>query len=91
MQLVSEELMEKKMATDNHRRDCRGSDRGHKIRVREDAKANGMRKKLTDEEYWKEVAEIKEQFDKLKMMIEMIKESQRVGWLMKKRVKWQRL
>ena len=91
VQLVSEELLEKKMATDSHIRDCRdcrGSERGHNRRVREDAKENGMRKKLTDEEYWKEIAEIIEQFNKVELMIN---ESQRVGWLMKKKVKWQRL
>ena len=84
---MSEELLEKKMATESHNRDCRGSERGHNRRVTEDAKVVGMRKRLTDEEYWKEVAEIKEQFDELKRRIE---ESQRVGWLMKKKVKWQR-
>ena len=47
-----------------------------------------MRKRLTDVEYWKEVAEIREHFNKLKKRIE---ESQRVGWLMKKNIKWQRL
>ena len=61
MEFVSEELMEKKMATDSHSRDCRGSKRSHSRRVREDAKANGIRKRLTDEEYWKEIAEISKQ------------------------------
>ena len=32
-------------------------------------KTIGMRKKLTDAEYWKEVAEIMEQFKKLELMI----------------------
>ena len=88
VQLVSEELMEEKMATDSHNIDCRGFEGGHNKRVKEDAKENGMRKKFTDAEYEKEVVELREQFNKLKMMIE---ESQRVGWLMKKRVKWPRL
>ena len=61
----------------------------HSRRVREDAKANGMRKKLTDEEYWKEIVEIAKQVEKLEKM--MVEESQRVGWLMKKKVKWNRL
>ena len=42
---------------------------------------------MTDEEYDKELVEIREQFNKLKMMIE---ENQRIGWLIKKKVKWQR-
>ena len=85
MKLVSEELMEEKMTIDSHRRYCRGSERGHNRREKEDARTNGMKKKLTNAEYWREVAEIREQFNKLVMMIE---ESQRVGWLMKKKVKW---
>ena len=77
------------MTTDSHRRDSRGSKRDHNRRKeKEDAKANGIRKQLTDEEYEKELAEIREQFNKLKLMIE---ESQRIGWRMKKKVKWQRL
>jgi len=91
VQLVSEELLEKKMATESHSRDCRdcrGSERGHNRRMTEDAKAIGMRKRLTDEEYWKEFTEIKEEFNRLKLRIE---ERQRVGWLMKKKIRWQRL
>ena len=79
------------MATESHSRDCRycrGSWRSHSRRVWEDAKENGMRKRLADEEYWKEFVEIKVEFNRLKLMIE---ESQRVGWLMKKKIKWQRL
>ena len=49
VQLVSEELMEEKIAIDSHSRDCRGSERGHNRRVKEDAKENGRRKKFTDE------------------------------------------
>ena len=43
---------------------------------------------MTDEEYEKELAEIRKEFDVLTMMIE---ENQRHGWNMKKKVKWQRL
>ena len=57
------------MATDLHSRDCSGFERGHNRRVREDAKANGMRKKLTDEEYWKEMVETSKQFIELERMI----------------------
>ena len=53
VQLVSEELLEKEMATESHSRDCRGSKRSHRRRVSEDAKENGIRKRLIDEEYWK--------------------------------------
>ena len=77
--------MEETMTSKSHRRDSRGSERDHNRKEEEDARINGMRKKFTDAEYWKEVAEIKEQFNKLENMIE---ESKRVGWLMNKRVKW---
>ena len=80
MQLVSEKIMEHKMATNSHSIDSRGSERGHNRRVKEDAKENSMRNKFTVEEYWKEVVDIWEQFNKLELMI---KEIQRVGRLMK--------
>ena len=70
---MSEELLEKKMATKSHNRDCRdcrGSGRSHNRRMSEDAKENGLRKRLTDEEYWKEFAEIREEFSRLKLRIE---------------------
>ena len=70
MQLMGEKLMAKKRTTDSHRRDGRGSEKGHNRKEKEDARTNGMRKKLTDAEYWKEVAEIREKFNKLEMMIE---------------------
>ena len=89
MQLVSEELLEKKMATESHGRDCRdcrGSGRNHSRRVCGDAKENGMKKKKSiDEELHIELAEIRKEFNELKRRIE---ESQRVGWLMKKKIKW---
>ena len=89
VKLMGKELMEKEMTTDIHRRGSRGSERDHKRKKeKEDAKANGIRQQLTDAEYEKELAEVRNQFNKLKLMIEEI---QRVGWLMKKRVKWQRL
>ena len=72
VEFMSEELMEEKMTPKIHKRDSRGSERGHNRKEEEDAQTNGMRKKLTDAEYWKEVAKIREQFNKLKMMIEEI-------------------
>ena len=44
--------MKEKMTTDSHRIDNRGSERDHNRRKeKEDAKANGIRKQLTGEEY----------------------------------------
>ena len=56
--------------------------------VKEDAKTAGMQRQLKREEYERELAEIMEQFNKLEMIIE---KSQRLGWLMKRKVKWHRL
>ena len=58
------------MTANSHRRDSKGFERDHnRKKEKEGAKANGIRKQLTDEEYDKELAEIREQFNKLKMMI----------------------
>ena len=82
--------MKEKMGTDSHSRDDKGCERGHnRMKMKkQDTKTDGIQRQLRKEEYEKEVAEIREQFNKLELMI---KESQRVGWLMKKKVKWHRL
>jgi hypothetical protein len=83
---MSEELMkkeEKKMTTDSH---SRGSERSHNRRnmKKEDAKANG--KRMSQEEIDKEIAELKEQLNALRRILE---ESQRLGWVLRKKpVKW---
>ena len=41
-------MMEEGMPTNSHRRDSRGSERGHNRKEKEDARTNGMRKKLTN-------------------------------------------
>ena len=73
---MSEELMKiemkEKMTTDSHRRDSRGFERDHNIMKlkKEYAKINGIQRQLRKEEYERELDEIREQFNKLKMMIE---------------------
>ena len=71
VQLMGEKLMAKEMTTESHKGESRGSERDH-IRKKEkaDAKTNGIRQELADAEYDKELAEIRKQFDKLKMRIE---------------------
>ena len=73
--------MEKKMTTDSHRRDSRGSERDHNRRKeKEDAKENGILKQWTDEECEKEKAEIAVH---LKLLMELLQESvkdQSHGW-----------
>ena len=61
---------EKNMTTDSHSRNGRGSERDqNRMKVKkEDAKTNGIQRQLRKEEYEREFAEIREQFNKLKMM-----------------------
>ncbi len=73
---------EKEMTPDSH---SRGSERSHnRVYKKEDAKANGMR--ISQEEIDKEVAELKEQLNTLRRMLE---ESKRLGWVLRKKpVEW---
>ena len=78
--------MEKKMATDSH---SKGSEEDHNRRKmkKEDTMANG--KRMSQEETDKEIAEMKGQLDVLMMILE---ESQRQGWVLKRNpVKWHKL
>ena len=91
VQLMSEKLMTKEMTTKSHKGEIIGSERGHSRMRKKDAKANGILKQWTDEEYEKEKAEIAVH---LELLMELLQESvkdQRHGWTMRKRVKWQRL
>ena len=73
--------IEKKMTIDSHNRDNRGSEEDHNRRkVKEDAKANG--KRMSQEELDKEIAELKEQLNVLKMILE---ENQKQGWVFRKK------
>ena len=78
--------MEKKMTNNSH---SRGSEEDHNRRKvkKENAKANG--KRMSQEELDKEIAEIKEQLDALRRILE---EMQRLGWVLKKKpVEWHKL
>jgi len=83
---MSKELMKienNNMATDSH---SRGSEEDHNRRKmkKEDAKENG--KRMSQEEIDKEIAELKEQLDALRRILE---ESQRLGWVLRKKpMKW---
>ena len=78
--------MEKKMAIDSHSRGSEEDYNKRKIK-KENAKANG--KRMSQEEIDREIAEMKEQLDVLIMLLE---ESQRQGWVLKKKpVKWHKL
>ena len=79
-------IEKEKMTTNSY---SRGSEEDHNRRKvkKEDAKANG--KKMSQEEFDKEIAKMKEQLDALRRILE---ENQRQGWVLKKKlVKWHKL
>jgi len=74
------------MITDSH---SKGYEEDHNRRKmkKEDTKVNG--KRMSQEEFDKEIVEMKEQLNVLRMILE---ESQRQGWVLKKKlVTWHRL
>ena len=69
-----------------------GSVKYHNRRKKkEDAKANGIWKQLTDEEYEREKAKIIVHLELLMELLQRNKKDQRHGWTMRKKVKWHRL
>lgn len=79
-------IEKKKMATDSHSRGSEEDPNRRKMK-KEDAKANG--KRMSQEKIDKEIAELKEQLDALRRILE---ESQRLGWVLRKKpVKWHKL
>ena len=79
-------IEKKKMATNSH---SRGSKEDHNKRKmkKEDAKENG--KRMSQEENNKEIAELKEQLNALRRILEEI---QRLGSVLRKKpVKWHKL
>jgi len=76
--------MEKKVTTNGH---TKGSSVSHSRR-KEDAKANGIRNKINEEEYDREIAKIRIHLDLLMELLQRIDEDQRCGWTMRRKVKW---
>jgi ribosomal protein L29 len=73
------------MATDGH---CRGSETSHNIRGKKYAKEDGMRK-MSQEEIDRELDELRIKLNYLRQLLQRkVKENQRQGWNMKKKVKW---
>jgi hypothetical protein len=73
------------MDTDGH---CRGLERSH-IRGEKDAKADGIRKKMSQGDLGKEMIELRVQLNHIRQLLQRdIKENPRQGWSMKTRVKW---
>ena len=78
--------IEEKMTIDSH---SKGSEEDYSRRKvkKEDVRANG--KRMSQEEREKEIAELKEQLNVLRMILE---ENQRQGWVLRKKaVKWYKL
>ena len=55
---------------------------------KEDAKTNGIWKQMNDEEYKKEIAEMRTDLDLLMELLQRSDEDQRCGWIMRKELKW---
>ena len=75
------------MTIKSHRIGSRGS---HKVK-KENSKANGIRRMMTNEEYEIEKVEIEVH---LKVMMELLqkeKEDQRCGFLMRRKLRWNKL
>lgn len=68
----------------------RGSGGSHKLK-NEDAKANGMWRPLSDEEYERDKAEIEVCLGVLMGLLQKEEEDQRCGFLMRGKMKWNRL
>jgi hypothetical protein len=80
-QLTKEEV---KMTRDSQMKD---SEESHN-QIRESAKEVG-RNKISNEEFDREIVELKEQLSvMMKLLQEKVKEDQRYGWNLKKKVKW---
>jgi hypothetical protein len=88
VQLMKKEkkmTVEKKMIVDSHVKGSKGSQKG----VKEDARVNGIKKRMSDEEFDREFNEIKVQLNILMELLQKSEEYHRYGWILqKKRVKW---
>ena len=55
---------------------------------KEDAKANGIHRQLSEEEYERDKAEVAIHLELLMEMLQMNKDDQKHGYVMRKKVKW---
>ena len=75
------------MTIESHSRGSRGNHKGRK----ENAKVNGICKQLRDEEYEREKVEIKVRLEVMREMLQKEEEDQRCGFLVKRKLKWNKL
>ena len=55
---------------------------------KEYAKTNGTWKQMNDEDYKREIAEMRTHIDLLMELLQRSDEDQRCGWIMRKKLKW---
>ena len=73
------------MIVDSHRRGPRKS----RIKLKKDAKDIGIKRKMSQEEFDKEIVQIKEKRSELIDLLQEGEDYQRQGWILrKKKVKW---
>lgn len=82
--------IEEKMTTDSHSKGYEEYHNKRKVK-KDDSKANGIQRQLSEEEYEREKAEIAVHLELLIKMLQMNKDDQKHGYVMTKKVKWQRL
>ena len=66
--------MEKKMTTNSHNKDNRGSKEDHNRRKVKKENSNVNGKRMSQEEHEKEIAELKEQLDALRRIVRKTKD-----------------
>jgi len=74
------------MTNKGHRR---GSEGSHKRKTK-DAKANGICRRMTDEEYEREKAEIEVHLEVMMELLQKKGDDHRCGFLVKRKLKWHR-
>jgi hypothetical protein len=72
-----------KMTIDSH---DSGSEKGHSKR-KEDAREDG-KKRMSDEEFNREMIELKVRLNYVEQLLQEYEENQRCGWIMKKKARW---
>ena len=76
------------MTIDRHRR---GSMEGHS-KMKENAKYIGIKKRMDQNTFEREIVKIKENFSKLMELLQRSKEDQFFGWVLRrKKIKWKTL
>jgi len=87
VKLIKSDRKLKKMTSECHRRGSRGN---HRVK-KEYAKANGIWRQMSDEEYERKKAEIEVCLEVLMEWLQKEEEDQRYGFLMRRKMRWHKL